>query len=501
MTDGNLNSWVDDITQHEETLIPEESGSMVSSGGIPLAPLDLGDMGDFTDAGHALEDLGYLLDDILKAGGMSQSFAMEAQRLIPDFDHGSPIGFYTKEPTATRYTVSLEAITGGIWAAIVAASAALMYLLYRLIRWMLGKKADGATKDKGVAAMAQEIRKDAQELAEECQTDASDAKDMGVDLKKAADAAREVEFQVRRGVTIADSKGATEDVNSIDAIVDKLISDGSMGTAFRDLLRSGDAMMHDILDEGEYTQEVKRLADASKSMLVQMDSRVKAILAIFKQSMKNQPDDEKQANFAVANKQLASITGKITVSFDGGDLTLQEVNQRLVTKANSLKGKVVTKKLTLEGILNQAARASDRNSAFIKLMDWVPKSVGQVELLTKTIEDLEIFIGNAAADPTAVGMPAEHARPLRAALYAIHGDLIDLHVVYDQVNRYRLSYMYYMSEVIAFGSRFCAKMYSEIKGNGNIAAEKAMHDFQASLKETDSKRKNFSMKLRNFFKK
>lgn len=56
-----------------------------------------------------MRELRYLRDDIARAGGMTKTFALEAARLIPTFTE--PNGqFYTEEPSATRYKVSLEEV-------------------------------------------------------------------------------------------------------------------------------------------------------------------------------------------------------------------------------------------------------------------------------------------------------------------------------------------------------------------------------------------------------
>ena len=60
-----------------------------------------------------LDDLKYLYDDLKDASGMNQTYALEAQRIIPDFG-GVPIGYYSKDLTATRYQISLETLDKNI---------------------------------------------------------------------------------------------------------------------------------------------------------------------------------------------------------------------------------------------------------------------------------------------------------------------------------------------------------------------------------------------------
>lgn len=56
-----------------------------------------------------VQDLGYLSADMSRAGGMDQSFALEAERVMPGFLNAErPLGFFTQHKTATLYKVSME---------------------------------------------------------------------------------------------------------------------------------------------------------------------------------------------------------------------------------------------------------------------------------------------------------------------------------------------------------------------------------------------------------
>ena len=93
-----------------------------------------------------LFDLEQLALSIEKAGGMNQRFAMESERIVPGLlvTDRIPLGFYSKDTTATRLRVSLEEITKGMWALIAAGIAAALAMLYKLYKWFTGdKSADG----------------------------------------------------------------------------------------------------------------------------------------------------------------------------------------------------------------------------------------------------------------------------------------------------------------------------------------------------------------------
>lgn len=92
------------------------------------------------------QDLFYLADSLDKAGGMNQELALEAQKVVPDFG-GVPLGYYSKNLSATRYKVAVEEITDNIHHLIIAGIAALVALIGGLFWWILGKKKDPATDE------------------------------------------------------------------------------------------------------------------------------------------------------------------------------------------------------------------------------------------------------------------------------------------------------------------------------------------------------------------
>lgn len=92
-------------------------------------------------------DLEQLALSIEQVGGMSQRFAMESERIVPGLliNDRVPLGYYSKDTSATRLKISLEEITKGMWALIAAGIAAALALLYKLYKWFTGDKSeDGA---------------------------------------------------------------------------------------------------------------------------------------------------------------------------------------------------------------------------------------------------------------------------------------------------------------------------------------------------------------------
>lgn len=84
-------------------------------------------------------DLVDLANAIEQVGGMSQEYALEAERLYPNVLGGRNINYYSKSPSATMFRTALEEITKGTWALIAAAVAACIGIIIKLIKWFTGK--------------------------------------------------------------------------------------------------------------------------------------------------------------------------------------------------------------------------------------------------------------------------------------------------------------------------------------------------------------------------
>lgn len=101
-----------------------------------------------------LMDLRDLADSIEAAGGMSQEFALEGERIWPGLHNGTNINFYSKAPSATRLKVSLEELSKGMIAVIVAAVAAAIGVLIKLTGWFGNKTAAEKAGEGGGGAAA-----------------------------------------------------------------------------------------------------------------------------------------------------------------------------------------------------------------------------------------------------------------------------------------------------------------------------------------------------------
>lgn len=91
-------------------------------------------IGEATDK---IQDLNYLKHDIQNTQGMSKSFALEAEKLMPGFlNEDRLIGYFTQIPTKTLYAATLEDIEQNKKNLLVQVWEALKALVKKVIDWL-----------------------------------------------------------------------------------------------------------------------------------------------------------------------------------------------------------------------------------------------------------------------------------------------------------------------------------------------------------------------------
>ena len=104
-------------------------------------------IGSITSLENRISDALSLLGSIVDSKGMNQQFAMEAAQILPGFGK-VPVEYYSVSTTATRYKLSLEELSGGIWALIIAGIASVIALIYKLIDHFFGGKSRSSGSDE-----------------------------------------------------------------------------------------------------------------------------------------------------------------------------------------------------------------------------------------------------------------------------------------------------------------------------------------------------------------
>lgn len=181
---------------------------------------------------HQLLDLGRVAEDIERAGGMCQRFALEAEAIVPGrlVTDRVPLGYYSKDITATRLKISLEEVSKGMWALIAAGIAAALALLYKLISWFRGRSGDDADSGSGGSGS-------------------------GSDIVAKHESASETIDEVKRIMEDA-QHDKTSDGDSLDATTRDMAI--RRDTKIYDFLRNQNELVSDLLGSGPLSRELEK---------------------------------------------------------------------------------------------------------------------------------------------------------------------------------------------------------------------------------------------------
>jgi hypothetical protein len=176
-------------------------------------------IGTITAMENKINDLFYLANAIESAKGMNQTFAMEAEKIIPNFG-GVSIGYYSKDTSATRYKLSLEEISAGVWALIAAAVTAIITMIIKFISWAFGSSSSDSSKKSSVTAGS----------------------------FKAEEKKREEIIDIIKDIDKAVSKEGLD----IDKILAEYVKKADPASSLSTMLTVTDPLFHDVMTNGPY---------------------------------------------------------------------------------------------------------------------------------------------------------------------------------------------------------------------------------------------------------
>lgn len=141
---------------------------------------------------ETLNKLVNLYDNIHSEKGICKVDALSIEQYIPGFlNEDKPIEYFTIHPSATQLTTSLEELTNGIKAAIIAGIAVLIGIIIKIISWFKNKdtndKPDLAktTKEiKNIAKESDDVIKSSEELIKDARRLNPNSKELEEKLKE-----------------------------------------------------------------------------------------------------------------------------------------------------------------------------------------------------------------------------------------------------------------------------------------------------------------------------
>lgn len=358
----------------------------------------------------ALQDLAYLKQDMLRTGGMRQSFALEAQRLLPSFDGGVPLGYYTKEPSATRYKVALEEIHKGFWALLAAAVAAVIAAIVKLISWWRGSgksASDAAASRASVAEDNEQVLKTSEAHLQKLQ-------------------------EALRGDASMMSGGESDRALSMDTLMKDVWDNPARYERVMNFLKLPDPIYRDILTAGPYSQAFYQLSGhlgGITNVLRLKLTELEKVSHLDKHSFLQQ-------DTSINQHVLQIIATPIKLGFNGKSLPLAEVADQLSQlRQDTEQQEDADKPMTLDE-LTHGVIASYRKSHVSEYFKAQAEIAEVLEHLGDALKRLQKTTGDLSTD----GSPGHNSEGvgahLRDVIFQVGKEIADYHRLFSEMNRY-----------------------------------------------------------------
>ena len=207
---------------------------------------------------------------INESKGMCKTTALEALETIPTFNNKTPLAYYTDKPSIAQYHASLEELSMGVWALIVAAAAALIAMIYKFIKWLFGKGDSGSGSSQPTSSYFEESEKEHKEIDASQQKLSKEFEEIMRNVEKDGS---NISYNSEDGVVIKGkntfSRVSTEDMSdlhyrlkTIDELLGWYIDNAGSGSEIAHILREDDPLFYDVMHQREYTQTIKSTAHA-----------------------------------------------------------------------------------------------------------------------------------------------------------------------------------------------------------------------------------------------
>lgn len=420
----------------------------------------------------ALEDLGYLLADLRQAGGMNQSFAQEAKRLYHDFDQRNPLGYYTKQTTATRYQVATESLFDRLKEAFKDLIKRLREMIRRFVLWLVG------ARDYATGLMAKSPEQMEREVNEAADRADQRSDEIQRDMEDLRDLATKVQQEVQRGIDIKDQHGETVHISSFDKLVAHYLYDTEAADEVRQFMEGRNPIFHDIIEDGPWSQATDNLVEMAAQVLSIMKQKLTMLGTVI-----GSASTADMTAKLINTRTLEVLNQRLEVHYQGRKMNLQDVSahyNRVYTESSQGEPH---HHLSFEQVFGRFAQALSTGP--MKRLVETGRALGlQLLQLERTLDSFEVQIGNVLTDG-AKGMPDQDmAAPLREALDSIRQDVRDLSMVANRMNAYRTIVETMSARVVGFAHRLSVAIYGDMQNStGGSDAPEVIQDLakQAAL--------------------
>jgi hypothetical protein len=433
---------------------------IVETVGTGMAPDNNEELDVFVSLEARIEDILVLRESILESCGMSQAYALEAQRLLPDFDNKNPIGFYTVAPSATRYAVAIEELSSGVWTLIAAGIAAVIAIIAKFFKWL------GKGDEKKAEERIQEVANKFEEAKKKL---------------------NEVEKLLNEGKTEINGKylylkdAPHKEHYSLDALITAMFESTPHERRLGEFLQTKDPYFHDLVNRGPYLHEMARLATVFKSLQIILRQRLNAMEAIAKMDLS---DASLSSGMATA-KMLREVGTPIEVEYEGKTQTLQEIRHQVMAVASEVKDSKPEGHLSFDTLFSTMSVAMG-NSEISNSLKEVTAITPLVDKMRDELETMRGKAGHYGQDGKAGHHSTTVGTDLRHAIFVLGEDLAAMSALTAEVLQYQHRMLYLAFSAADFAEAVAMKLSHDVQDEQGRSLEKwkkIAHELKQTRKE------------------
>jgi hypothetical protein len=420
-----------------------------------------------------INDLVYLSESIKTSKGMNQTFALEAEKLLPGFG-GVSIGYYTKDTTATRYKVSLEEISKGIWALIAAAVAATIAIIYKLIRRVFNKDSGDSKGSITIDNIPEKLNKLEDRL-----------KEADVLVKKDDEVIKRNDYFVMKDTGISRVLSAVERANrehyhNIDDLLEDYVKGEGSESELAKILLMKDPFIHDILTNRTYAnvldKVIPKLSVLKKSIKDKVDAAEKLMHEI----------ETTLSKVTTDNVEVTDDSTTTTEDADNGeaDQSIIDIISVIEEKYNEIKSSTISG-MILYSKLNNTCAASLKISDIRSLCNSINDFRSTIDNSNRIMENISYKVKKINEDKTKSSVVRVEINTLMKLLKSINLDLNNLGKIAVKVEEYGRMLIRLGSDILNNVTKEVIRIIeAEIKKNGHTLSDeiKELHSSLIKLK-------------------
>lgn len=408
-------------------------------------PDEQADQDSFFAMESALNELVDLAKDIQGARGMSQRFAMEAERIMPGIITTS-LNYFTVAPSATKLATALEEINHGIWALIAAGVAVVIAAIYKIWRWLAGdKSSDDSGKPSGSSEAA------AAKLGEKVTA----VSQQGQETMQVAEGMLDVSRQIHsQPIKFTGKDGHEVKFNSMDQLIDALFVDEQRFSEERKFILNPDPVQRDIVNNGPYTKLFEEIVKAGVLRIAEQTIAEKIKLL---EEIEHKDRNGSGTIVPGAQGQLDLIAKPITVTFKGKMLTLKELAVQLSNARETAAGQTNNQRMHFDDMFHKIAsvyKNKDTIEILTQMIDYLPALSSIKSALQKT----EDYIGDLTQDGAPGGNTPQVAQRIRGIISVLNDQLHGYGALANEVEHYLIPLRRLSNVTTGFAKEIVRKM-------------------------------------------